>query len=162
MNLEYIWSINAGKILEGQGTNTLKVKQPEFYTLTATVAVKGFPKDCPNIASETSIGDPTPAAEKIDELSLPLSRTGNFKNDKLIKAIQADPSAQLYIIIGFKEKNLSETQIEKERNFLNALAIENEIPYDRITAVRIVNSKELAEFWIVPADATPPDLSKRK
>lgn len=162
LKIEYVWSINAGEILQGQGTNIIKVKQPEFYSLVVTVEVKGFPKECPNIASESSTYDPPPVAKKIGEFLIPFSKIESLKNDKLIRAIQDDSTAQLYIIIGYKEKDLADRQTQKERNFVDALAKENKIPADRITIVRIFNKKDSVEFWLVPAGATPPDANKFK
>ncbi|MEZ5344853.1 MAG: hypothetical protein R2681_04770 [Pyrinomonadaceae bacterium] len=46
--LKYVWSINQGKIVEGQGTSELKVSTDGLVdtTVTATVSISNLPKNC--------------------------------------------------------------------------------------------------------------------
>ena len=55
--LKYYWHISSGKIVSGQGTDTIEV-QPAIHYVTATVSFAGFPRDdhCPNSASEMVVG----------------------------------------------------------------------------------------------------------
>ena len=56
---QYVWSVSAGQILNGQGTTSIDVRQLG-EALTVTVKVKGLPSNCPDTASETAIIDPPP------------------------------------------------------------------------------------------------------
>jgi hypothetical protein len=51
----YSWTLSAGEILSGQGTNSIQVKTENLGGdyLTATVEVKGLPTSCPTIKSES-------------------------------------------------------------------------------------------------------------
>jgi hypothetical protein len=54
--LSYKWSVSSGKIVNGQGTPTLKVRFTEAgQSLTATVDVGGLPDACETSASCTFV-----------------------------------------------------------------------------------------------------------
>ena len=55
--IKYIWSLDKGKIIEGQVTQVITVSTEGFVdtTTTATIEIKGLPTRCPNTASETSV-----------------------------------------------------------------------------------------------------------
>ncbi|MEZ5427617.1 MAG: hypothetical protein R2747_15210 [Pyrinomonadaceae bacterium] len=65
-NFEYDWTVSAGKIISGQNTSTIQVltEESEFERnnlsefITATLKVKGLPKNCNNEASETVVISP--------------------------------------------------------------------------------------------------------
>ncbi len=64
------WSVTNGRIISGQGTGSIRVDASgsESQTITATVEIIGFPKECSNKDSCSTgfISDP-PAARKFDE-----------------------------------------------------------------------------------------------
>jgi hypothetical protein len=72
--LEYVWSVSDGEIVEGQGTQNIKIKHPLDGCLTVAVEVKGFPVGCSNLASESMCMDPPPQAVKIDVFSEPFAK----------------------------------------------------------------------------------------
>ncbi len=54
--LSYKWSVSSGKIVDGQGTPTLKVRFTDAgQSLTATVDVGGLPEACETSASCTFV-----------------------------------------------------------------------------------------------------------
>jgi hypothetical protein len=157
-NIIYNWTVSTGEIIEGQGTNSIRVKLPVRLDggLTATVKVQGLPQNCPNAFSENVSGDSPPEAEKIDEFSGSISKIESSRIDAIVKAIQDDPNAQLYIMVGYKEKTSSQAKNKREKEISNILVKENEIQADRITIVRVPADKDLTKIWLVPAGATPP------
>ena len=53
-DIEYNWTVEGGKIIEGQGTKSIKALMDECgRTMTATLSVKGLPPACYDSASET-------------------------------------------------------------------------------------------------------------
>lgn len=63
LKIEYLWEVSAGKIASGQRTPVIKVDIKDLgnTNVTATVEIKGLPKNCPNAFSETqaiSKGEP--------------------------------------------------------------------------------------------------------
>lgn len=157
--VEYIWAVSHGKIIEGQDTQNIKIElQPSDGGLTVTVEVKGLPISCPNTSSETMIIDPIPQAEKIDEFSGSISKIQNRKSEKLIKALQDDPTAQIYVFFS-TGKNISPRATKKKSQEISKLLVrENGIEVERITIVEIPSNKELTQFWIVPAGSAPPEI----
>ncbi len=57
-NPKYSWTISGGEIIEGQGTQFIKVLAPNFFkgeSLRATVELANLPKECGTVtASETA------------------------------------------------------------------------------------------------------------
>lgn len=88
LDLKYFWSVSAGKIISGQGTLNIEVRQPENASLTVTVEVNGVPEGCPNTASENSFGDPTPTAILVDESSVASDRINKRGLDKLVEELK--------------------------------------------------------------------------
>jgi hypothetical protein len=156
LKLEYIWHISAGEILQGQNSKSLIVKQPNS-NLTVTVEVKGIAEEYENIATEVSYGDPLPQAEKIDEFSQSFIKINKNRIDKIVRVLHNDPNAHLYIIFKHKEKTSPKITGQKEREISNSL-VKAGLVADRITAVTDFGQRDLVEFWLVPAGATPPKV----
>jgi hypothetical protein len=153
--LIYNWTVDAGEIIEGQGTSTIGIKISKEWaqSLTAMVEIKGLPENCPNSASETVFYDPPPKAEKIDEFGTATNGNVKMRFDSFMIELQNDPTAQGYIINYGSDKEL----LKRERQIRNAIAFRK---YDaqRITFVRGGETEETikTQFWIVPPGAAPP------
>lgn len=53
-NNEYFWTVEGGKILDGQGTKSISALMDECgHIMKATLEIKGLPQSCPKTASET-------------------------------------------------------------------------------------------------------------
>ena len=155
--LEYAWVVDSGTTLEGQGTQTVTVKQTVNNSVIVTVSIKGFPDYCCGTASAISTWDPSPEATKLDQFSESISQIGKARIEKITSALQNEPSGQLYIITGFKKNTSPKLIKQKEQEIRNYLA-KAEIEKDRITMVRISAVVELTQFWLVPAGANPPEI----
>ena len=156
--VEYVWSASHGKIIEGQGTQNIKVVfQPSDGSLTVTVEARGFPADCSNTASESLTGDSAPQAEKIEEFLQAFSRIDKNRIAEIVRSLQNDPTAQLYIIFKHKEKTSPKMVNQKEREISNSL-VKAGLAADRITSITAYGQIETVEFWLVPAGATAPKI----
>ena len=149
--------VSGGEILEGQGTNFIKVLlENPGRGLTANVKIEGLPENCENTFSETAYFESPPSIIKVEQFALPISKDNNIKNQSMFDALQNDPSAQLYVIIYLRSKTLQKTAIRREREIIKFLTEKNEIAKKRITILKTFADKDQAQFWIVPAGATPP------
>jgi hypothetical protein len=153
--LIYNWTVDAGEIIEGQGTSTITIKPPSKldWSLTTIVEIKGLPEGCPNGESETLYVDSAPEAVKIDEFGTATNGNVKMRFDNFIIELQNDPTAQGYIINYGSAKEIA----NRQRQIRNAIAF-RKFDASRIT---IVNGGESGEsiktqFWVVPAGATPP------
>ena len=111
-NIKYVWTVYGGKIIEGEGTKLIKVLyENRGNNLTATVKIEGLPENCPNTSSETMACPlPPPKAIKIDEFIESIANMDYRRSEKLIKALQDDQSAQLFVIVG-KRLEISNRQL---------------------------------------------------
>lgn len=78
--LSYLWSLNAGTIVEGQGTAKIKIQTTTELagtTIAASVKLEGLPSGCPDTASEFA-----PVAERFG-CGMPMDAWGYLKpNDE--------------------------------------------------------------------------------
>jgi hypothetical protein len=157
--IAYNWTINAGEIVEGQGTTSVSVlRTVQGQNLTATVTVSGLPDGCNNTASETTSScELPPQPIQIDEFSESANHIDKNRINEIVRALQNDPTAQLYIIFKHKEKILLKTTSQKEREISNSL-VKAGLAADRITAITGFGQNDSVEFFLVPAGATPPKI----
>jgi hypothetical protein len=157
LKLEYAWVVDSGTILEGQGTQTVTVKQPINNSVIVTVSIKGFPDYCCGTASALSNWQPSPEAAKLDQFSESIFQIDKARIEKITSVLQNEPSAQLYIITGFKKNTSLKSIKRKEQEIRNQLA-KAEIEKDRIILIRVFTEVGLTQFWLVPAGAHPPEI----
>lgn len=95
-NLKYIWSVDNGKILSGQGTHSIIIDQSglDITSLTATVTITGLPESCPNTYSESSVTHCGVEAVLVNEYQKITSAEENKKLDILINELRNYPAAR--------------------------------------------------------------------
>ncbi len=133
VNLEYIWTVSKGKIVNGQGSQTITVDTAGLQDtgITATVEIKGLPQNCPNAFSEYSFGDPAPSPLLIDAFGkLPDGQVRAMITNLYLK-LGNEPNSQGYISNYGTDKEIavSERQIQKAIDVLKFDA-------SRVTIVR--------------------------
>jgi len=152
--LTYKWTVNVGKIIEGQGTPTIKIIDvPVASTLTAAVEVGGLPSECPKTASETVSdlnGFSKPKAEKLDIFTLPLSSVSNKRFQSITDAINSNPTSQSFIFIPANHKVRDELVSRLYK------MIHENLDFPRITFIETEAGSKIIEVWLVPPGATPP------
>ncbi|CAN5734338.1 hypothetical protein BH20ACI4_BH20ACI4_07770 [soil metagenome] len=156
LKLEYVWSIDGGKIVEGQGTQVLTIDIGNNEFSYATVEIKGLPRGCENIFTESlgcGIAPPEPII--IDELVTSDSAIDSAKFDKIITALKDDPSSTVYIVIYTDEKTPPEKLEQKQIQIRNVLREKN-IPPDRIVLIIGGEGEDLIRLWLAPVGAEPP------
>lgn len=157
----YRWTVSQGEIVEGQGTNHIKVKvEGGGFIVTATVEIDGLPSGCERTSSASTdtggCGGMPPISAKVSE--------GVFINKASLKEqlydfvirLMSDPTASAYIVLYFDKK----TSLAKLKQLITVVRnelIEREISSDRITIIDKAGNKKLSfEFWVIPSGASPP------
>jgi len=161
LNLEYVWTVDGdGKIVSGQGTNTIGVELLSEGNITATVEVKGFPESCQNTSSENLGCQLRPAVSVlVDEFSMPVSQIDKARLAALVNELQKNPGAQGYIIEYFKPNMPKKVVDRKFRQISGYLVNELRFEAERITLVSGFDKPQfLTRFWIVPPGAENPEL----
>lgn len=157
LELKYFWSVDKGKIIDGQGTTIVTIGEvPLDSTLTATVEIKGLPEDCPKIASGTMVTPHGPTRSiEIEQLKTSASQLDKLKFDKLIVALEDEPAATAYIIIYTNEKTSTKKLKQKKGQIRKYLSDKN-APADRVVIVDGGSGEDLIRLFIVHAGAEPP------
>ena len=156
----FSWEVSAGRIIQGQGTASIKVDMSSFggRTPTGTVTVSGFDSACPATASCTlAIIDGPPNPEKFDGYGmLPRNKEVRRLNAYVVQ-LQNQPGSQAYILAyGGRRGTRGEAQklAVRTRDYL--------VKSGGIETGRIVTldagykEKSTIDLWIVPTGATPP------
>jgi hypothetical protein len=99
-NLTFSWSVSAGVITSGQGTNSIKVDTSEAsgQSVTATVEVNGLPDGCANKASCSTAVIRDPMATKIDEYGSISFQAEKIRLNRFAAELLNDSSEQGYIL----------------------------------------------------------------
>lgn len=151
----FLWTISAGEIFSGQGSDSLQVRQPSS-SLIVTVELLALPNGCTATASESTSGPhPPPVAVKIGEMSNTsppdLGLITRFADE-----LADNPSNQGYVYIAHKPITPPRQIAERERVLAEALT-RDRIGHDsRVTVVRMTSSRDVTEFWRVPPGADDP------
>jgi hypothetical protein len=160
LKLEYKWTVSHGKMIEGQGTPSIKIDTNGLndVNITATVEIKGLPENCANTDSETGSAVICYRVRLFDEYGR-LS-TGEFKArlENLYVELGNNPNFQGYVIIYGTDKEIAdrERQIAKAISFLKLDA-------SRVTVVSGGANPNAAgiwtKVWVVPpgVDSPQPD-----
>jgi len=153
-SLDYFWSTTAGRIKDGQGTNSIKVIQPNA-DLTVTVDIRGLPDGCPTSASEMqACGLRAPDPIKFYELQ-PNKIFGGAAAKQVAAEMLENPNNQLYILAGDVGRKNSLAFQQKQRTIIDLLSARGVTP-DRITMAPVYSDVELFQFWRVPPGANNP------
>lgn len=156
----YNWTVSAGTIESGQGTSTIEVDTggvPGDSTVTATVDVGGFARECSTSSSCTTTVMKKAEARKFDEYGPLAPKDENARLDNFVNEIQMDPQAQAYVIAyGGRAGKAGDAQraANKAKDYL--------VKKRGIDSSRVVvmdggyREQAMTELWLVPSGANPP------
>jgi hypothetical protein len=153
----YNWTVSPGKILSGQGTQTITVDTTGLagQPISATVEVAGYNLEC-RASCQSSVPAP-PNPTKFDEIGEIQRNDEKARLDVFAIELQNSPGAQGYVIAyGGRNRRFGSGQQRGDR-------AKEYLTHTRgIDASRIVvidgGQRETGtmELWIVPPGATPP------
>lgn len=157
--LVYKWTVSAGTIVAGQGTNSITVDMAGLSgeSFTGTVEVAGLPASCPALASCSINVCGLQAARKVAEYEGLDSADEKASLDGFAAALQEDETAMGYVLsYAGRRARKGEAQRRGERA-KSYLVRERGFEEARIVVVDGGHREEpTVEVFIVPASATPP------
>ena len=144
--LKYIWDLSSGKIVSGDGTESIEVSS-RGSKVTATVLIRVYSADenCHTV-SDTAFWDQPPIAEKVRAFTTIDGRTA---------VPLAGNDHQVVIFLGLQKNTSDETARQHEIQILEKL--DEKIDRNQTTIVRVYGGVETTEFWSVPPGAQNPE-----
>jgi hypothetical protein len=155
----YNWSVSAGRIVSGQGSDNIKVDMTDVdeQGITATLSVGGYNLDC--VASCSIVPPlPMPASRKFDEFPDIARNDEKARLDNFTIALQNDPSASGYVII-YPGPSSKRSEIQEHfGHVVDYLVNSRQLDQGRIKTIEGPKRNQLfVELWIIPLGATPPN-----
>ncbi|MFN2533566.1 MAG: hypothetical protein ABR555_19975 [Pyrinomonadaceae bacterium] len=159
-NAAYNWTVSAGNIVEGQGTNTIKVdtKGLAGQTIAATVSVGGYPGlDC-SANCVVQIPVPQLTCRKFDEFPAIARNDEKARLDNLVIDLQNDPTSTAYVRVSpGRDRKTADVQRHTSR-ILDYLVNSRGIDSRRIMTVSGPAKDQLmVELWSCPQGAPTPN-----
>jgi hypothetical protein len=155
----YSWTVSAGTIIEGQGTNTIRVDTSGLagQTVRASLSIGGYTIEC---AADCAVSIPLPkiSTRKFDEFPDISRNDEKARLDNFAIELQNDPTATAYVVVypGRSGKR-GEVQHHASR-IVEYLVHSRGLDQRRIvTLVGPVRDTLFVELWITPQGATPPN-----
>lgn len=158
-NAVYNWTVSAGTIIAGQGTDTIRVDTTGLggQTVRASLSVGGYNLEC---AADCGVSVPLPklTSRKFDEFPDISRNDEKARLDNYGIELQNDPTATAYVIVypGRSSKR-GDVQHHASR-VVDYLVNSRGLDKSRIvTLVGPVRDNLFVELWITPQGATPPN-----
>ena len=154
------WTVSAGSISSGQGTSSIKVDTTGIggQTVTATVDVGGFPRECRTSNScTTGIARKSAPAVKFGEYVTDDLSANKTQLDKFVLALQQDPTAQGYLIAyGGRTSQPEDAQKAADNATDYTINMRKMDGARTLSGVGGYREQPTVELWIAPPGATPP------
>ena len=156
----YNWTVSAGTIVEGQGTDTIRVATaglPGDQTINASLSMGGYTLDC---SATCSVSFPVPVeCRKFDEYSNIAYNDEKARLDNFAIQLQNDPSATAYIIVYPGAGGRPGVVQQRTTRAVDYLVNSRGITASRmVTLVGPVRDQLLVELWLCPQGAKPPSI----
>lgn len=158
-NAVYNWTVSAGTIIQGQGTDTIKVDTSGLggQTVRASLSVGGYNLEC---AADCGVSVPLPKLvnTKFDEFPDISRNDEKARLDNYGIALQNDPTSTAYVIV-YPGRSGKRGEVQHHANrIVEYLVHSRGLDKSRIvTLVGPVRDNLFVELWITPQGATPPN-----
>lgn len=156
----YNWTVSGGRIIEGQGTSTIRVDTTGLagQSLTATLSMGGYTLDC---SATCSVQFPVPVeCRKFDEFPAIARNDEKARLDNYAIELQNDPMSTAYVIVYPGQRGRPGDVQKHTARIVDYLVNSRGINAQRIvTLVGPSRGDLLVELWICPQGATPPTLA---
>ncbi|MBC7798624.1 MAG: PKD domain-containing protein, partial [Pyrinomonadaceae bacterium] len=154
------WTVSAGEIVSGQGTNAIVVRATEGLggqSITATGTLGNIDPSCQNTASATVQVGETPVAKVVDEYGKLKPNDEKARLDTFAVELQNNPNARGLIIAYGTGRNPARNAQARIAFALRYLTQTRGIDAGRIDTVDGgASSAERTQLYVVPAGATAP------
>ncbi len=152
----YNWTISAGRIIEGQGTHSIKVDTSGLagQTIQAAISVLGYPLDC---SASCSIQFPVPlTCRKFDEFAGLSRNDEKARLDNFFIDLQQDPNATAHVIVHPEQSGKPGAVQTQTTNIVDYLVNSRRLDARRIvTEVGSERRDMTVELWNCPQGAKP-------
>lgn len=158
-NAVYNWTVSAGTIIQGQGTDTIKVDTAGLggQTVRASLSVGGYNLEC---AADCGVSVPLPKiiSTKFDEFPDISRNDEKARLDNFGIALQNDPTSTAYVIV-YPGRTGKRGDVQYHANrIVEYLVHSRGLDKSRIvTLVGPVRDNLFVELWVTPQGATPPN-----
>jgi hypothetical protein len=158
-NPVYNWTVSAGTIIQGQGTDTIKVDTTGAggQTVRASLSVGGYNLEC---AADCGVAVPLPVliSTKFDEFPDISRNDEKARLDNYGIALQNDPTSTAYVVV-YPGRNSKRGEVQHHANrVIEYLVHSRGLDQSRIrTLVGPTRDNLFVELWITPQGATPPN-----
>jgi hypothetical protein len=155
----YNWTVSAGTIIAGQGTDTITVdtKGLAGQTVRASLSMGGYNLEC---AADCMISIPLPkmVSRKFDEFPDISRNDEKARLDNFGIELQNDPTATGYVIV-YPGRTSKRAEVQDHfGRVIDYLVHSRQIDQSRIKTIEGPKRDELhVELWITPQGATPPN-----
>ncbi len=155
----YHWKVSAGRIIDGQGTPSIRVDATGLagQTLTATVSVEGYNLEC---SANCSVQFPIPVqCRKFDEFPEIAYNDEKARLDNYAIELQNDPGATAYVIVYPGPRGRPGAVQKHTTRVVDYLVNSRGINAQRIvTLVGPPRDELMVELWLCPQGAKPPAM----
>ncbi|HWF88825.1 MAG TPA: hypothetical protein VN659_08325 [Pyrinomonadaceae bacterium] len=155
----YNWTVSAGTIIEGQGTDTIKVdtKGLAGQSVRASLSMDGYNLECAADCAVT-IPLPKPVGYKFDEFPDIARNDEKARLDNLAISLQQDPTATGYVIV-FPGRTSKRAEVQDHfGRVVDYLVNSRGMDRSRIKTIEGPKKDRLSvQLWITPQGATPPN-----
>ncbi|MFN2513153.1 MAG: hypothetical protein ABR568_17235 [Pyrinomonadaceae bacterium] len=153
----YNWTVSGGRIIEGQGTASIRVDTTGLagQTLRATLSMSGYPLDC---SATCSISFPVPlTCKKFDEFGQLARNDEKARLDNYAIEMQNDPSSTAYVVVYPGRRGQSGQVQNQKTRIVDYLVNSRGFNAGRIvTIVGPPRDEMIVELWTCPQGAPPP------
>ncbi len=154
----YNWSVSAGKIIEGQGTSTIKVDTTGLggQTVRATLSVGGYSLEC---SGECGVTIPLPRiySRKFDEFPDIARNDEKARLDNFAIELQSDPTATGYVVV-YPGRSSKRGEVQHHASRIVEYLVHSRSMDQRriVTLVGPAREQLFVELWLTPQGAAPP------
>lgn len=155
----YNWTVSAGTIIEGQGTDRIKVDTTGMagQTIRASLSVDGYNLEC---AADCAVTIPAPrlTSRRFDEFPDIARNDEKARLDNFAIELQNDPKATAYVIV-YPGKSGKRGEVQEHAGRIVDYLV-NSRGLDQRRIVTLVGPKRdqlHVELWVTPQGAPPPN-----
>ena len=155
----YNWTVSAGTIIEGQGTDTIKVdtKGLAGETVRASLSMGGYNLEC---AADCAVSIPLPRviSRKFDEFPDISRNDEKARLDNFGIELQNDPTSVGYVIV-YPGRTSKRAEVQDHfGRVIDYLVNSRGMDKNRIRTIEGPKRDHIfVELWVTPQGATPPN-----
>lgn len=154
----YNWTVSAGRILDGQGTSSIRVDTTGLagQTVRTTLSLGGYTLDC---SADCAVQIPVPVqtSRKFDEFPDIARNDEKARLDNYLVELQNDPTSSAYVIV-YPGRSGRPGDVQKHTTRIVDYLV-NSRGFDARRIVTLIGGTRdelMVELWIAPQGATPP------